>query len=267
MNGGERLRQIRERLGLSLREVESASNAIAERRNNREFALNLSRLSDIESKGVLPNIYRLHTLAAVYRLEVAEVLALYDVEPAWLLEDRHGQVFPSTHTVRGLAGVEARMPVRLDPGFDPRYTTDIKRMVQLWGSVPIGQLQQFEQSRFAYGYVGTEDYTMHPLLLPGTFVQIDTAMITVAAGPWRSEYERPIYFVEMHDAYACCWCELEGKNLALVPHSLSPARVRMLRFPQDAEIVGQVVGIAMRLVRASAGASKLSISKERTEVR
>ena len=267
MNGGERLQQIRKRLGLSLRDVESASNAIAERHNNREFAMNLSRLSDIEAKGVLPSIYRLHTLAAIYRMPISEVLALYDISPEWLEQDRHGQVFPASHPLSNHLDETVRIPVRLDPGFDPSQTTDIKRIVQMWGAVPVSRLHQFENAQFAYGYVGTEDYTMYPLLMPGTFVQIDTGLTMVAPGPWRSEYERPVYFVETHEAYACCWCELDGKNLVLVPHSLSPVRVRVMPFPQEAEIMGQVVGIAMRLVRASAGASKLSISKERTEVR
>src|SRR5215471_4198220 len=226
MNGGERLQQIRKRLGLSLRDVESASNVIADRRNNREFALNLSRLSDIEAKGVLPSIYRLHTLAAIYRMSIREVLALYDIAPEWVEEDRHGQVFPASHPVNDRLDGNPEIPVRLDPGFDPRHTTDIKRMVQMWGAVPVARLQQFQNSPFAYGYVGSEDFTMYPLLMPGTFVQIDTSVTAVASGGWRSEYERPIYFVEMHDAYACCWCQMEGKNLLLMPHSLSPVRVR-----------------------------------------
>jgi len=264
MTGGERLQQIRKRLGLSLRDVESASNIIAERHSNREFAMNLSRLSDIESKGVLPSIFRLHTLAAIYRMSIREVLALYDIAPEWLEQDRHGQVFPASHPVNDQLEGNAEIPLRLDPGFDPRQTTDIKRMVQMWGAVPVARLQQFQNSPYAYGYIGSEDYTMYPLLMPGTFLQIDTSVTAVVSGPWRSEYERPIYFVEMHDAYACCWCEMDGRNLLLVPHSLSQARVRVMPFPQEAEIMGQVVGIAMRLESFRAHAAKPSPSKERT---
>src|SRR5438067_1728871 len=69
-NGGQRLRQLRERLGLSLRDVEMASNAIAERHGDDAYSLSLSRLSEIESKGVLPNIYKVYSLSIIYRIAV-----------------------------------------------------------------------------------------------------------------------------------------------------------------------------------------------------
>ena len=51
---GLNLRALRERLGLTMREVESASVRIAERHGNDEFAVSPSRLSDIETKGRFP---------------------------------------------------------------------------------------------------------------------------------------------------------------------------------------------------------------------
>src|SRR6516162_6332757 len=39
------------------------------------------------------------------------------------------------------------------------------------------------------------------------------------------------------------WCELEGNYLLLVP-SPKPVPIRHLRYPQDAHIVGRVVGFA-----------------------
>jgi hypothetical protein len=36
-------------------------------------------------------------------------------------------------------------------------------------------------------------------------------------------------------------------DLILQPHPLSPVQVRILRHPQEAEIIGQVVGVAMKL--------------------
>ena len=40
---------------------------------------------------------------------------------------------------------------------------------------------------------------------------------------------------------------LKGENVVLQPHPLSPVPVRILRHPQDAEVIGQVVGIALKL--------------------
>jgi hypothetical protein len=56
---GLNLRGLRERLGLTMREVESASVRIAERHGNDEFAVGPSRLPDIETKGLVPSIFRL----------------------------------------------------------------------------------------------------------------------------------------------------------------------------------------------------------------
>lgn len=67
---------------------------------------------------------------------------------------------------------------------------------------------------------------------------------------WLSEHERPVYFVELRDnRYACSWCELEGTHLLLVLSPNSPVPIRHLRYPQDAEIGGRVIGFAHRIAQ------------------
>ena len=63
---GANLRALRERLGLTMREVETGSARIAERHTNDEFAISPSRLSDIGTKGSVPSIFRLYSLAVIY---------------------------------------------------------------------------------------------------------------------------------------------------------------------------------------------------------
>jgi hypothetical protein len=53
---GLNLRASRERLGLTMRDVESATLRIAERHGNDEFIVSPSRLSDIETKGELARV-------------------------------------------------------------------------------------------------------------------------------------------------------------------------------------------------------------------
>ena len=65
LTAGQRLRALREQLGLTIRDVEAASVRIASKHSNEDFALSLSRLSDIETKGILPSLYRLYSLAVV----------------------------------------------------------------------------------------------------------------------------------------------------------------------------------------------------------
>ena len=75
---------------------------------------------------------------------------------------------------------------------------------------------------FTYGYVGTQDFTMYPILPPGSFIQVDESRNRVLEGSWRSEYERPIYFVETRDGHTCCWCSMRREEIILQPHPLSP---------------------------------------------
>ena len=247
-SAGQRLRTLREQLGLTIRDVEAASGKIAERRGREDFAIQISRLSDIETKGVVPSIYRLYSLAAIYRRDLSELLSWYDIDIAGTAADAAVIDRPRSHASTLLPAADAvKLPVRLDPAFDLKRTSNIGRMVQAWGLVPLVHLSSLAEEHYTYGYIGTEDFTMYPLLLPGAFIQVDETRTRIEEGGWKSEYERPVYFVEMRNAFVCCWCALKRDQLVLQPHPLSPEPVRIVKYPQEAEVVGQVVGVAMRL--------------------
>jgi transcriptional regulator with XRE-family HTH domain len=245
---GHNLRAVREQLGLTMRDVEMASAGIAAKHGSDDFSIPLSRLSDIETKGIVPSIFRLYSLAVIYRCDLRDILSWYGIDMTDVAGDLKVASPPKSHKAEALHNAKnVRIPVRLDPGFDPRRTANLGRMVEQWGLVPLAYLEQFSQTSYSYGYIGTEDFSMYPLLPPGSFVQIDEAKNKVVQGVWRSEYERPIYFVETRAGHTCCWCTLRGDSIVLQPHPLSPLQIRVLKHPQDAEVIGQVVGVAMRL--------------------
>lgn len=248
LTGGQRLRALRETLGYRMRDVELASNQIARRFESEEFAIPPSRLSDIETKGIIPSIFRLYSFAAIYRREYRELLSFYGLELDGISADISFGHPQKSHLSEALSNVtQVRIPTKLDPGFSLQKTTDLGRAIEQWGIVPMSYLAQFADDRYTYGYIGSEDFTMYPILPPGSFVQVDETKNKVGEGIWRSEYERPIYFVEMRDGYTCCWCSTKRDSIVLQPHPLSHVQVRVLKYPQEAEILGQVVGIAMRL--------------------
>jgi hypothetical protein len=79
----------------------------------------------------------------------------------------------------------------------------------------------------------------------GAFVQIDPDQNKVIRGVWPSEPEGPVYFVELRDTtMRFAGAKLEGNYLLLVPSPKSPVPIGHLRYPQDADIVGRVVGFA-----------------------
>lgn len=79
-SAGQRLRALRENLGLTMRQVEEASNQIAQRFKSDEYSIPPSRISDIESRGVVPSIFRLYSLASIYRRDLAELLSFYGLD-------------------------------------------------------------------------------------------------------------------------------------------------------------------------------------------
>jgi len=248
LQAGQRLLTLRKELGLTIRDVEAASSLIASRHSSEDFALSPSRLSDIETKGIVPNIFRLYSLSVIYRRDLRELLGWYGIDlnetaaDLALCQPRRSHISESLDSV-----LAVNVPLRLDPGFDLRRTANLGRMIERWGLVPLAYLSQFSSTKYTYGYIGSEDFIMYPVLLPGSFIQVDESATQVAEGNWRSEYERPIYFLEMRDGYTACWCSVKGDHLVLQPHPLSPVPVRMLKQSQEVEVLGQVVGVAMRL--------------------
>lgn len=76
---GRRMRQFRESLGLTMRDVQDMSRQISKAMRNPDYVVSPSRLSDIESKGHTPNLYRLHALALVYDRPIRALLKFYDI--------------------------------------------------------------------------------------------------------------------------------------------------------------------------------------------
>src|ERR1700757_308002 len=101
-----------------MRDVESASLQIGRRLGNEEFAIPPSRLSDIETKGVVPSIFRFYSMAAIYRRDYRELLSWYGVDLNEIQQDVGGTQPPTSHvstTTKNLA--QMSIPVRFDPAF------------------------------------------------------------------------------------------------------------------------------------------------------
>src|SRR6266702_2087556 len=120
------LRQARERLGLTYRDVERASFELAARRGRPDFIVHISRLADIENRGVVPGLHKLSTLATIYRLNPLEMFRWYDVPIDECFHDGTSFAVPKTHLMA--APTSLRMLVKFDPAFDPRRTEFLSRM-------------------------------------------------------------------------------------------------------------------------------------------
>ena len=251
LTGPEQLKDLRNRLGITIRQVEDYSRKIAEDEANDEFFISNAWLTQIENKQSIPSVYKLYTLSVIYRIKFTDLLAIFGIDLEKISHYQTRLPLPETYLTQLAVYDEERpvsFPVRFDPGFSVERTNLLARMVEIWGEVPIALIQHLDLRKSLYGYIGLTDHTLFPILRPGSFVQIDDRQTKVHKPPWRTEFERPIYFVELRNGYACAWCELQGKNLILLPHPLSGSAIRQYSFPNEAEIVGRVTAVAMRLV-------------------
>ena len=253
MRAGEQLKGLRSRLGITTRDVTELSRKIAEGEGNEEFHISNAWLTEIENSDSIPSIYKLYSLSVIYHLNFGDLLQLFGVDVQKISKQQIEMPLQQTHLTSVEVFDENRtvtFPVRFDRGFEVSRTNLLSRMVEVWGEVPIALIQHLDVRHSLYGYIGLADLTLYPLLRPGSFVQIDENIKKIQPLKWRTEYDRPIYFVELRDGYACSWCELQGNQLLLIPHPLSPCGVRQFKHGNEAEIVGRVTGVAMRIVDA-----------------
>src|SRR5262249_20153630 len=79
---GARLREIRKKLRLTTRDVETLSRKIADAEKNEEFICDDTWITRIETEEKLPNIFVLFSLSVIYRIKFTDLLSLYGVNLA-----------------------------------------------------------------------------------------------------------------------------------------------------------------------------------------
>jgi len=240
MSASHKLRALRHSSNVTIREVELESRRIAEAKGDKRFYISNTRLNQLENDPLSePSIWKLFSLSAIYSVSITELMRVYDVDADEILKyipiataDRtqllsgKPEEFPMTESLRQCLGSVEKTTLlpRRDDG---------DRMQDLL-------VADVDRQHTSYGYIGLDDLTMYPLMRPGSVVVIDTHQSKLRLTEWRSEYERPIYFVELRDGYACGWCELQRNQLLVIPHHSSPTSIRAFTYPKDAEIIGRV---------------------------
>jgi hypothetical protein len=243
---GEKLKRVREKLQLTYRDVERASQQIAARRSNDEFAIALSRLADIENKGTVPTIFRLYSLTVIYRLDLCDVLIWYGVPADAAGAEALRTPLAATHAVGMRPHSMVTVPQPPDTAIDVTRTTFLSHLVRGWGRAGLGLLNGFDLRRHRYGLIGTEDWSMYPVLHPGSLVLIDERRRRIATSGWTSEMDRPIYFLEHRAGYRCGWCSSTPGRLIYQPHPASQQPAELFDLA-EIDVIGQVTGVAMLL--------------------
>ena len=246
---GKRLRAARERLRLKYRDVEEASQWIANQHSNHSYLVGISRLADIENKGTTPSLFRLYSLCAIYQIEYPLALSWYGITLDQLPSDaaHFGAHQTQPFDVGTTDDVVSNFPIELDKKFDFRNTDHLSRSVRDWGKLPLSLINGLDIRKHRYAFIGTEDWSMHPIIPPGSFVQLDERKRRISKDGWSSAYERPIYFLEHREGFKCGWCSQNNDLLIVQPHYSSQEPVTIFHFPGEVEVIGQVIAVVMRL--------------------
>src|SRR5574337_1542785 len=77
---GQRLQEIRYRLGITTRDVTEHSQKIAETEGNPEFHISNAWLTQVENGESVPSIFKLYSLSAIYRIKFSDLLLIFGVD-------------------------------------------------------------------------------------------------------------------------------------------------------------------------------------------
>jgi transcriptional regulator with XRE-family HTH domain len=250
VRAGAKLRRIRVRLGLSARDVERLSMELAQERHNPYLSFSRTWITDVETGRFVPGSFKMASLADIYGMDLVEIHKLYGVSRD-ITKER-----PAFRPPKTVLLVPGEQPPEASGNFPAEMrmedTNLLTGIVDIWGSVPVPLLRRFGLRQSLYGYIGTADKSMSPLLPPGSFVQIDAKQNRIRKGPFKkssseSHFARPIYFLDIRTGYACGWCELKDGVLTLVPHPDSGVDTRSYRFPDEVSVVGRVTAVTMSI--------------------
>ena len=242
MPAGQVLKALRNKRNITVREVEQASRRIADAKGDKRFCISNGWLAQLENGTSKPSMCKLFSLSVIYRANFLDLVRLYDVD------------FDEKEKYEPVANPSRTQLLSHQNGYSHSLPEIVNGNEQLETDLLPGEKAVAGNGDHAgqviYGLLGMTDLTMYPMIRPGALLKIDTSQDKLSTVTWRNEYERPIFFIELRNAYACGWCELQSNQLLIIPHPSSPASVRRFTYPREAEIVGRVVGYTTPCVDA-----------------
>ena len=244
MEAGKWIRALREERLIKPSDVERITRTVADAKRNSDFYVPHSTLADIES-GSIPSIHKLFSLAISLKVPLNELLLLFGIDPTEINDFAlPSGPDPAQIQYRSASAPAIEAPFRFALNFDTNLATEETTLLRLRpqdaANLPSGLMTKVDPVRYRFAVIGANDDSMGDLLPSKSIVQIDTSQNTVRVFAWRTLRERPIYLIWHTDGHTCCWCQVDGRELILVPHPLSRQPVRRFKMPREANVVGRV---------------------------
>lgn len=245
---GRRLAALRTQRGLSLRDLAERTQESATRRGDPVWRVSASWLGRIERENHSISHIKLQSIEEALGVPHGDLMDALDGEESGSVPPGYPDVPPSAlNWLSHLAG--SLLPPEYWTASFPE-TTLLPLRSQL-RHVSDGDAHRHHRDREPrYGVIGGKDFTLVPIVSPGALVEIDATVRSIS--PERlfySVHARPIYFLRLHDGYACGWCELDEREewLSLVPSARAQIPHPVWRYRKDVEVIGQVIRVCGRL--------------------
>jgi transcriptional regulator with XRE-family HTH domain len=237
---GTNLRIVRERLGLTLREVALRSGQLAEASVFSQGRISASWLRRVEQDPRRElSAVRLIVLLKVYGLTLEELLTV-DSKNGEKEGRRELLTFDANHTgLIPLGPLETNARLLLP---DDSHKIGAPLNTEIMRS---GRPQR--PGRFIRAVVGKVQNYLHPIVPAGSVVLVDTHRRSLNVRQEEDiEMRRPMFLLELHEGCICCWCELLGKDhsrIVVLPHPCAGINAMELRLDRDVTVRGRIVAI------------------------
>jgi hypothetical protein len=250
------LRKARAIAGLSFREASARSRRIADLLRNEQYFISPGSFSDYEAQQTAPrHFHKVITLCSVYAVPPSAFLRTLGIIP----EQGGGESMPD-HLVGRLLldGVcDGGCETERCGGFMAELLAHWSGGVPLFLRRSLGTLSPLGHlSLHDFFWIGGEKNALHPYLMNGVVVIVNRRkkrpLCSTSIPPWR----QPLYVILTRDGtYLCGCCKIEEGNLVLHAYSQPIHRSKRFRYPQDAEVIGQIVTVARKLAHGVGSAN------------
>jgi len=244
---GALIETARLRAGLSFRSASNLSRTIAKTLGDHRYFASSSTLSDYETADKLPrHIHKLFTLAIVYSFPLRDLIRSFGIA----LDDfAKIAVSQRTNVWRTLRTSSIRQTkdqirdgffenVRIQFGHLPLFLKTA--LPTLSGLAHISLRDVF--------WLGGEANPLHPLLRGASFVLVNRRSKKPRIFPQSPLWTQPLYLLQHRaGSYLAGSCAIEDSRLTVYAYPQGVTEGQPVRRHIDADVVGQIVGVARSL--------------------
>src|SRR4029077_19182382 len=120
-----------------------------------------------------------------------EVLGWYGVPLELLPSESLQSPLNETHAADFGNPTKFTLPQPPNSEIDLNSTTFLSHVIRRWGKTGLSLLNGLDLRQHRYGFIGLEDWSMYPVLRPGSLVLIDESRRRIAIDGWTNEMDRP----------------------------------------------------------------------------